>query len=64
MVAQDYGTTGLRKNSLGQIVQVVNKNVIFALVYITLVLDNILLTVVGEYLSRIEKYLSKSVIKS
>ena len=64
MVAQDYGTTGLRKNSQGQIVQVVNKNVIFALVYITLVLDNILLTVVGEYLSRIEKYLSKSVIKS
>ena len=49
MVGQDYGTTGLRKNSQGEIVQVINKHVIVSLVYITLVLDNILLTVVGKY---------------
>ena len=48
MVGQDYGTTGLRKNSQGEIVQVINKHVIVSLVYITLVLDNILLTVVGK----------------
>ena len=61
MVAQDYGTTGLRKNSQGEIVQVINKHVIVSLVYITLVLDNILLTVVGKYLSSREKYPSKNI---
>ena len=61
MVAQDYGTTGLRKNSQGEIVQVINKHVIVSLVYITLVLDNILLTVVGKYLSSTEKYPSQNV---
>ena len=50
MVGQDYGTTGLRKNSQGEIVQVINKHVIVSLVYITLVLDNILLTVVAQVL--------------
>ena len=61
MVAQDYGTTGLRKNSQGEIVQVINKHVIVSLVYITLVLDNILLTVVGKFLSSREKYPSKNI---
>ena len=61
MVGQDYGTTGLRKNSQGEIVQVINKHVIVSLVYITLVLDNILLTVVGKYLSSTEKYPSQNV---
>ena len=47
MVCQSYGTTGVRKNSLGEIVHV-NKKTIVRLVYCTLVLDNILLTVVGK----------------
>ena len=47
MVCQSYGTTGVRKNSLGEIVYV-NKKTIVRLVYCTLVLDNILLTVVGK----------------
>ena len=47
MVCQSYGTTGVRKNSLGEIVHV-NKKTIVRLVYFTLVLDNILLTVVGK----------------
>ena len=48
MVGQDYGTTGLRKNSQGEIIRL-NKKIIVFLVYITLVLDNILLTVVGKH---------------
>ena len=48
MVVQDYGTTGLRKNSQGEIIRL-NKKIIVFLVYITLVLDNILLTVVGKH---------------
>lgn len=44
-----YGTTGLRKNSQGQIVSV-NKKIIVFLVYASLVLDNILLTVVGKFI--------------
>ena len=47
MTTSHYGTTGLLKNTEGQIVSVGIK-IKVALVYLALVLDNILLTVVGK----------------
>lgn len=44
-----YGTTGIRKSSEGEIIhRSIDKTVIVLLVYVSLVLDNILLTVVGK----------------
>ncbi len=58
-----YGTTGVEKNINGEIVDKGLKNsrkTIVFLVYCTLVMDNILLTVVGEsiWLHISENYLS------